>query len=222
MTFLEICQAVLLESDQDSELLTGVAITPSMDEQHRKVIRWVQQAYLKLQREYKWWDFHNTSGVFLTTLDDGTQDYTVADVRSVFKDSLKARKFGEAAEWSVTYLTYAEWRDRFNLYTGSEGVPLYFVELPSGQFRVEPAPNGICEVLADWTITFDRLVRDDDEPLWDEDFHEILVWLALEDYASDYEAPEMLAPRIENHLPDLQNAFYRQYLPDIEEPMGFM
>ena len=222
MNFLEICQMVLDEADLAPDELQDVRVTAEMPEQHRKVIAFVKRNYLAVQREMPYWDFHQTSGVFLTTLTDETQDYTVSNVRDLMRDSLRGRKVGQTAEWPIRYLTYAEWRDIFMINNSGTGIPLYLVELPDGQFRVEPKPTVACEVLADWTQTLHELRRKDDEPLWHKDYHELLVWMSLEDYASAFEVGDTLGQRIARNLPKIKLAFNQKFSPELEGAGGFM
>ena len=216
MNFLEICQMVLDEGDRVGTTLEDVKLENDMQEHHRKVILWVQRAYRRIQRRSQWWKFHHNTGVFFTTLADGTQDYTKADVRNVLRDSIRARRQGTTNDYDLLYLTYKEWRDLFQVDELAPGAPVWFVELPDGGYRIEPGTDAVFEILADWYRTIDELTYRADVPLWDEELHEIIVWEALKDYASEYEASERLEPRIKNELPGLWTNFNRRYLPELE------
>jgi hypothetical protein len=216
MTFLEICQAVLAEADRDPDELQDVLLESGISEQHRKVIGWVKRAYQKIQRHSNFWKFHHNNGLFLTTL-DSTEDYVKEGVRDILQSSLKIRLQGSTGWSPVTWVTYEDWVSAFNLVIGAKGRPIFFVPLPSqqnNQFRLYPVPNGTYELFADWYSTNGELVRKDDEPVWHPDYHEVLVWMALQDYANEYEVSDQLNPRITRQLPPLLAAFYQQYLPN--------
>ncbi len=222
MTFLEICQMVLDEGDRTASQLNDVVLKPDMDEMERKVIRWVKQAYLRIQRKSEFWNFHLVEGTLVTTLDDGTNDYVLTslspNVRTIVKDSLSARVTSTTYEWPVIYLTYQQWRDMFQIASATlaDGSPVYFIELPSGSVRIEPGPNQVFEVLGSWYRTLHHFVDQDDEPLWHIDYHEIIAWEALRSFASEYEVSDEIGERAKTYLPALWGAFNRKYLPELE------
>lgn len=217
MNFLEICQAVLAEADQNADELQDVVLSPALSEQQRRVIRWVQAAYRKIQRHSHFWKFHYNTGLFLTT-SDGVMDYTKEGVRDVFQESLKIRNLGSTGWSPINFLPYESWVEAFNLVVGAKGRPVFFVPLPSQQgnkFRLYPTANGVYELFADWYSNNSELVRKDDEPVWHSDLHEVLKWMALQDYASEYEVGDLLLPRISKELLPLTNELYRRYLPQV-------
>ncbi len=222
MNFLEICKMVLDEADLYPDDLEDVRITPSMLEPHRNVIRFVQRAYRKVQRQRPFWPFHHNSGVFLETLADETQDYTVANVRMLLPDSFRCRVKTTTAEWPIQVLTYMDWRDQFSLGEVGTGNPHWLLELPDEDYRIVPKPTQVCEILGDWYSTLSELRTRDDEPVWHKDYHELLVWMALLDYSSEYEAGENLVKRVSQELPELRRAFAAKYTPELEGAGGFM
>jgi hypothetical protein len=52
-----------------------------------------------------------------------------------------------------------------------------------------------------------------DEPIWDEEWHELLVWEAAKHYLEEYDKPS-LAGRIQENLGPLERSFYNRYSPD--------
>lgn len=216
MTFLELCQMVIDEGDQSSTLIDGVELEDDMDEMERKVILWVQKAYRKIQRKSQHWRFHHHSDVLFETLADGTKDYEIENVREILPDSIRARVKGETAEYWLTYLTYKDWRERFQVNDLAAGNPIWFIELPNEKIRLEAGPNKVYEILCDWYSTLDKLEKKGDTPIWHEDYHDLIVWEALKDYAQEYEASDTLGKRVSATLPELWNAFERKYLPTIQ------
>ena len=215
MNFLELCQRVYDEGDRASYQIESVRIGPDEDEQIAKVIGWVKQAYKEIQLWNRHFKFHWDDGTLFSTV-DGTQDYTNTGVRNLLRDSLVAYNDGATTGWELTYLTYKEWRDRFKNANLAEGSPTWFTELPNGQYRLTPIPSAIYDVKAAWYTTLDVMEVDEDEPIWDEDNHEIIVWVALRYYMSEYETPEELATRIRLGLRYERKEFLLKYLPEIE------
>lgn len=221
MTFLELCQRVFDEGDRAPYTLTTTDIgTDDVDEQVYKIIGWVKQAYTEIQQWNKDFTFFHRSGTFLTTEVD-VEDYRKAGVRSVIKDSLYCRRPGEVNGWPLQYLTYKQWRDAYQNINIQAGTPHAFVELPNRTFRIVPEASEVFDVSCDWFTRRDTFVADDDEPIWDEDDHEIIVWVALKYYMSEYETPEELGVKAAQGLRFAKKQFLDQYLPEFGVVGGF-
>ena len=216
MTFLELCNRVFVEGDRAPyELTTTDVSLADTDEQVYKIVQWVKQAYQEIQLWDRHFKFHWKSATLITTEAD-TQDYKKCEIRNLLRDSLYAKRSGDTIGWELTYLTYKQWRDQFLNTNLSPGLPSWFVELPNGDFRLEPMPDAVYNVTADWYIHNDRFEVDDDEPIWAEDLHELVVWVALQYYMSEYETPEELATRVRLGMRHSKKEFLLRYLPDLE------
>ena len=99
----------------------------------------------------------------------------------------------------------------------AQGIPQFIVQLQSGKFRVVPTPDRMLDVYATWFGVIDELSADGDEPIWDAEDHEIVVWQALQYYQSEYEVPELLASRIAESLRNEKREFLLKYLPTFGE-----
>lgn len=216
MNFLELCQFVLDEGDQVGANMTTVLVTSESPEIQRNVVRWIQQAYARIQRRGRFWKFHRKNGVLIAT--DGSQDYVKSSVLRVLADSIQIRLVGETSSTPMTFLTYKQWRDLFNGVELTAGYPRWFTELSQGKFRLtpDPDPNRVFEILADWYIKSHVLENDDDSPIWDEDLHELVAWEALKYFALEYEASETLGKRVTLALPGLWQEMFDRYLPEFE------
>jgi len=213
MNFLEICKRVIDEADRDPELLTTVSLTALEDIQHRRVVGWVRNAYSSLQSEQRFWRFHHRSGEMFS-LSAGVSTATVPGIKHILKDSFVGRNAG-GSSWCLQYLDYQEFRQANRLRLTVSGTPIYLTWKPSEEFEVFPTPRESITVLGDWFIANDVMEINSDEPIWAEDFHEILVWMALRDYATAYDVPELL-PRVDTTLPQMTRQFKNRYLDDVE------
>lgn len=219
MNFLEICQRVFDEGDRAPYAITTTSYSRDEDEQIFKIVNWVKQAYKEIQLWSRFFNFHQViDKVFITTSSTSGVDYNKSNVRRLRRTSIRARKVGETAYWDMTYLTYQQWNDQLRNANLGSGPPVWFIELPTGKFRILPEPDDAYEILADWTMGLDELEKDKDEPLWDEDLHDIVVWVALKYYMNEYETPEELAERVKMGLRFSKAEFLMRYLPDIEGP----
>lgn len=216
MTFLELCQRVFDEGDRAPYEISTVEIERGeCDEQLFKIAMWVKQAYKEIQQWNRHFSFHFEEGILFSTLADGTTDYTVTGVRNLIPDSLIYKRPADSVGWPVQYLTYKQWRDQFKNVNLSDSLPIWFTEMPGGNtFRVSPGASEIIDVHAAWWTTLDVLEYDADEPIWDEDNHDIIVWVALKYYMSEYETPEELVARINFGLRYAKKEFLARYLPD--------
>lgn len=215
MNYLELCQMVLDEGDRVRWTLSTTVPSDSMSEQEYKVVKWVAQAYKDVQRWSRFFTFHQKSGKFFETV-SGKEDYTKRGVREVLEDSFFCVRPGTSSRWELRTLSYKDWRDQFKTVVLAEGTPQWIVRLPNEQFRIVPTPDDAYEIHADWIITLDELQSDYDEPLWDEENHDIVAWQALKYYISEFEAPEELATRVAVALREGKKEFLFRYLPDVE------
>lgn len=217
MTYLELCQKVFDLADRAPYSITTVQVEPEDDEQIYKIARWVRQAYEDIQGWSRYFAFHHQSGVLFETTADGTKDYSVTNVRKIWRDSLHARvKANPTDDWDLIFLSYQQWRDMFITVQLNDGRPIYFTELPNGSFRIEPGADAVYEILADYTVRKDRFEQDEDVPLFHEDYHDLIVFQALRYYSNEYEVPEEVEADIRIAFPSLKSQFLLEYLPDLE------
>ena len=221
MNFLEICQEVVTEADLDSGLLTTTAVTSASDPLHVKIVHWVNQQNRRIQRKSDAWKFHHHFQEILLVTEDGQADYPMGNVKEVVRDSVKTRRVGTTGEYPLRWLTSVEWLDAFRIRPIAAGQPSFITQLPNRDLRLYPTPSAQYEVVADWLDGIVDFEGDESEPLWGRDMHEILVWLALESYAEEFDSSELQA-RIARNLPPLWNSLFREYLPDLEENPAFM
>lgn len=223
MNFLEICQMIFDLADRAPYKIETTRLGPNadLDEQIIKIVGFAKRGYQNIQSWNRHFTFHHTSGTFITTEDDGTTDYTVSNVRSFFQDSFKIHEQGQTAEWPLIYLTYKEWRDAMNLTQFQDGPPTWITQLPDRSFRLTPGPDKVYIVEADWHIFADVLEDDEDEPIWDQDLHELVVYEALKLYTTEFEVPENTVALIAEVHPRLKTEFKLRYLPDWEISGGF-
>lgn len=220
MTFLELCQRVFDEGDRAPYAIESTDWREGEDEQIYKVINWVKQAYKEIQQWNKNFDFFHQSGILLTT-DVGVSDYVSTGIRDIIFDSLYCRRLGDINGWPLSYLSYKQWRDQYQNVNLSDSTPVVFTQLPNKQFRLSPAPEDVYTISADWFTTYDSFEDDDDEPIWDADDHEIIVWVALQYYMSEYETPEELGVKARLGLRHAKKQFLFRYLPSYEVTGSF-
>ena len=185
MNFLEIAERV-------SEELNGVPLSFSSvdmgrdisgelvvaDPVRRQTIRAVQLAYDWIMDYSRHWEFQNQRGTIFSTEAD-VREYILGDVESVDWNSLYATQAGSSVRWPMYKMTYDAWMRQERAEIPSTGHPLFLIHAPLTTWIVWPTPSSVWAINGDYKLKKDRLMESDDEPSWDERYHELVVWAAL-------------------------------------------
>ena len=95
-----------------------------------------------------------------------------------------------------TWLTYLDWDDFKAIYrigTQNSGYPAHIAIDPQKNLILGPAPNDIYTVTGDFVRGAQVLSANDDEPDMPSDYHDLIVYEAMQDYGYFESAPEVLA-----------------------------
>lgn len=226
-TFAQICQNVLEESDGRVETFSSVSLgTDSggdlyVPEPHkRNVIRWVQQALKRLQQRHTYWDFMHKRGIFFQAVAN-QEEYSKRYVREVKDNSVYAIQSGSTGRTPLLLDSYDNWVERERAGATATGGLRWLLRAPDEKWILYPVPTTAWTVYADWWVHAYEMDSPDDEPPWDEEYHDILEWEALKMWAAEFEgegsAPRIMA-RVDESLPPMLNAFRRRYLPRFSGP----
>lgn len=217
MDLLEIVNAILREGEGHlgNELITALPLDSSSPDSHFFALAMAQASYEDIQRRHANYKFHWQTGLFITTNSDDT-DYAVSNVRNVETDSFIIQKSGSSSWTPMHWIDWPDWQRAFRSTWTQIGAswPYWMTRLPNDSFRILPKPISTETYLinAEWYRTNHQLSDSEDIPLWDEEFHRLIVLEALMRYAEENNVSE-LGYRIGVELPQLQQAFYNRYLP---------
>ena len=222
MNFAEICGQVLEESDGRVETFSSVNLGTDgsgdlyvTDPTQRNVIRWVNQAYMKIQQQQSYWKFMHKRGIFLTAVAD-QEEYPKKSVREIKDDSVYAIKSGTTGRVPLVVWDYDYWLAQERSGATASGGLRWLLRAPDEKWILYPVPNATWTIYADWWLRPCEMEAVDDEPVWDSEFHELLVWMAVRKFAAEFEGegstPRLLS-RVDDELPAMMNAFRRRYLP---------
>jgi hypothetical protein len=226
MNFGEICTAVFdeingrpvvfastdLGRDIDGELIVS-------DPTQRNVIRWVRDAYRKINYNSDQWSFLHQRGTFLE-LRPGEDTYE-KDNGKVGKYSLYSVRPGQTARTPVSIMEYSWWVENERGGPTTRGGSVYLVETPTRIWKVWPVPVYEQNVVGDWWARPSTLLHVGDTPVWAEEFHELLIWEAVKLFAAEFGqegAGPALMTRYAETQPALWNRFKQRYLPMIGNP----
>jgi hypothetical protein len=186
---------------------------------------------MDIQRQSQQWRFMHQRGLFFTTT-SGVETYAVKNVREIADHSLYYRRPGVTAQHPVTILSYEDWSLEQQSGVLRNGAPLFLVENPDHTWRPYPTPDGVYNFYADWWLRAAEMADTNAEPIWGEEYHEILLYDVLE-LAAGLEPEEnipgsdrtqksaramLMLAESAKFLPGLRRAFAARYLPRAVNP----
>lgn len=178
------------------------------------IFQWLSDAYLRIQVEFDQWKFFHNRGLILTTV-IGTSNYTLANVKEISRNSVYTNKVGELTRFPMYFMDYQEWVLEEQINLQQVGNPRYLIELPNGDYRVEPDPTEEWEIWGDVWYKPAGFIDLTSEPIWDEKYHSLVVWEALKvaalEFVDNPKAARMQANLAVNLVP-IRRAFNYEYL----------
>lgn len=178
------------------------------------IFQWLSDAYLRIQVEFDQWKFFHNRGLILTTV-IGTSNYTLANVKEISRNSVYTNKVGEFTRFPMYFMSYQEWVLEEQINLQQVGNPRYLIELPNGDYRVEPDPTEEWEIWGDVWYKPAGFVDLTSEPIWDEKYHSLVVWEALKvaalEFVDNPKTARMQANLAVNLVP-MRRAFNYEYL----------
>lgn len=219
MNFLQLAQTLRQECGVAG---TGPITTVGQVGQAKKLVDWINDAWLEIQGVHDTWHFMRDTFSFQTVA--GTGDYTPAaagltDHRYWFKDTLRTYKtaLGLGDEQWLVEWEYQVFRNtyRFGLQTTQQGRPVVFAEKPMDKaLMLGNVPDDIYTVMGEYQKRPMALSGDSDTPAMPEHLHQLIVYKAMEDYAMYESAPEVLS-KSEKGYSALMSQLEREQLPAV-------
>lgn len=197
MTYLELCKRTRLECGLSGD---GPSTVIGQAGQLQKVITFVAQAWTDLQSERPNWLFMWSEFEFDT--DAGVRDYLAADKSITDMDNWDENSFliydpsiGESDQGELPYLPYKNWREQYRrqMNVRENNRPILFTILPNEKVRFEPAPDKAYTIEGEYKRTTQTFANNADTPTGLPDrFHIVIVYRALQLYALQDDAPELV------------------------------
>uniref|UniRef100_UPI004047D4EE phage adaptor protein n=1 Tax=Rheinheimera sp. TaxID=1869214 RepID=UPI004047D4EE len=201
MTFIELCQRVRQESGiSGSGPVTVVNQTGIL----AKVVEWVRQADLDIQRLQNDWSF--LWSMTDTTLTTDVRQYAMADLGLNNVSRIKQLNIGNQ---KLTEIPWELFRQRGYLGMNDRQQPTVYTFRPDGILSVFAVPNSNYPLSVEHYNLPQPLLLDGDVSLIPERFHDIIMHKALMYYASHEEDGNLLqvsSMRYENVLNELASA----------------
>lgn len=178
------------------------------------IFQWLSDAYLRIQIEYEQWKFFHSRGLIFQTV-AGTAEYNLNNVKEIARDSVFCNRSGESTRFPLYFFEYDDWVLEQQINLQRAGNPQYFIKLPNGNYRIEPVPTEVWEVWGDVWYKPAGFYGLQDQPIWAEEYHGLVVWEALKvamlEWPDNKKAQRMQANLTVN-LPPMRRAFNYEYL----------
>lgn len=181
MTFLELCEQTFELHNRYPESFSSVDLGKSggewlvPDPTQRQVIRAVQNAYSYILGFSSHWSFLRQRGKLLDLV-AGIEFYNPGRYSIPVWNTLFVRE--DSYRRPVQQQSYDDWTMWQRSEQSPIGLVLFMAETPQGQWVVWPVPQKDCELWGEALLKDEGLVSADDEPLWDEDLHWVIIELA--------------------------------------------
>jgi hypothetical protein len=219
MNFLQLAQSLRQECGVSG---SGPATTVGQSGEARRLVDYVNSAWLEIQGMHDAWFFMRGAFSFQTAA--GVGDYTPAAAgltshRYWFKDTLRTYRTALGIideQWLVEW-EYQTFRNtyRFGLQTTQQGRPFVFAERPQDNaIMMGSVPDDIYTVVGEYQRRPEKLVADTDVPGIPENLHMVIVYKAMEYYGLFESAGEVLQ-RARVGFSSLRGQLEREQLPSV-------
>jgi hypothetical protein len=188
VTFLELVVALAKKAAIPSNDITDV--TTETNESGR-VVDWIKDAWLDIQtlQSIKWKFLHTeyTKNTVASTQD--YEFYVADDIQQFDIDSFTYYKTADGANTrqKLTYIDYRIFKQKYRDFT-DESEPVRITVTPTNSLRLYPIPDDVYTIEVDAFSKPQELAINADVPSVPTNFHMMIVWKALIDYAGYEEA----------------------------------
>jgi hypothetical protein len=193
-----------------------------------EMVQWVRASHNDICRKHPNWLFMQGEGT--VPVPTGARIISPSAIRVVHADYGKLAPMthadgamllitpddvGDAAEIEVEYVPYQKWTGHYDVAPVPTGMPSRFTIAPDGRIILDATAE------RDYTLRFNYrkavvdLDADDDEPMFDSDYHDAIIWWAIVRYYcatrdGTKELREKSAVELNREMTKLQN----EQLPD--------
>lgn len=192
MTRLELVKRLMQEAGIS---FTGPSSTLAQTGENLMFVQYIDAAYAFIQGLHDNW-FFLLSDVSVS-LTSGTASYSPeSDLRSWKTDDCRVySEVDYSDEQQMVYVPWATFKRGLLIGTNrtATGTPYYFSTDRDNKLWVSPVPDGAYTFVGEYVKAADKMTANDDEPLFPEQYHMVLVWKAMLDAATKYGMSEKLA-----------------------------
>lgn len=206
MNRLALVQALFRESRLPG---TAPASTASQSGRNGDLVAWIDEAWNEIQRSHNGrWRWLRRAFTVDTVADD--DDYAYSEVTDVAASAAISRfrdwdldpdeppliyltSDGISTQGEMVPLSWRDFRDMYGIGSVTSGYPRHISADPARTLRLGVPPDAIYTVTGNYWRGNQTLAVDGDEPEMPDDYHMLVVWQAITNYAYDVVAAEVLA-----------------------------
>lgn len=171
MNFLELVEA--LHGESGAAGVAPSAVTGQTGE-NKRLVNWIIRSDLKLQRKWINWKFLRTAFTTGNTTVQGTATLTApADLKTWDLKTFKITYPGQTEQYPLPTVEYENVKS--TIIDDNEGAPGRAIIMPDNSLLLEPVPDGIYTIEADYYLKPVALADNTDESLIPEEYHESAV-----------------------------------------------
>jgi len=187
MNYLTLCDTLIKESGLNE---TGVLSVVSQTGVKKKVVNWVNRAWVAVQNKRDW-NFLWQEGSFNTVVDSQTYDPVGDLALSPTLRRWDTSSFIHSTSGSSKfYLQHVPW-ENFDNTLSTSGTPTKFTIKPNKSIKFNAVPDVIGTVEFSYIRTPQTLSANTDVPLVDSAYHDIILYQAMLYLAAEQDAPEL-------------------------------
>lgn len=210
-TYLVLCQETARECDVAGAAASAVptAVTGQVGELKR-IVEWVKQAWTELQNRHPNWRWmRSTFSVNTVSGDDTYAGTDCTDSRLSTTIDRFARwipvddegysnvkcylsSSGVGTEGWLRFLPWTTFRSIYKVGTQNNGYPAHFTIDPQDNLVLGPKPDGVYVVTGEYQMSAQTLSANGTTPEMPAQFHQLVVYLAMQKYGFFEPAPEVL------------------------------
>ena len=209
-TYLQLANQLAQESGISGAAASISAVTGQTG-QALRLVNWIAQAYKEIQNRHQNWRWLRSTFSVPTVVGTDTYAYgACTDTRLSalisrfsrwipFDDSgaTNIKRYltsgGVSGEMWMTFLPWSYYRSIYKLGTQNNGPIVHVTIDPQNQLMIGPKPDDIYTISGEYQMSAQVLAADGDTPEMPSEFHDLIVWRALEKYGRFSAAGEALA-----------------------------
>lgn len=185
MTFLDLCRLLRQEAGIAGD---GPNSTSGQTGPYKKVVDWVRRAYASVQTARQDWDFLWFEDSFALPI--GSREVAMRDIdlrfKSVVRDSVRIQTLA-GQTLPVDFVSYERFKEKY-LTSSPFGLPCEYTITPNRKIKFSSAPDFDAVVYLEGHLSPHEFSANTDQPVFDAEFHEIILYRALMYYAANEEA----------------------------------
>lgn len=175
---------------------------------------WLNQAYLRIQRQSYFWSFLHSRGLIFSSVAD-TTTYSLPLVRTIDCSTTYAIQDGSSTRIPLHRGDYRFWieENRYAAITTSQ--PCQIIEAPDDDWILYPTPNDVYAVYGDYWSQPSAFTNNASEPVWAEDLHPLVWMIALQtslQRTQEQHFVESAVVEVTSNIPTMMDEMYRRYL----------